>query len=230
MYKYPILFFKGLIIGLGKIIPGISGSLIALNMGLYERGIYAISHFFKDIKNNFVFLSIVGSGIVISIIFGSRVISFFLTNNYYYTMTLFIGLIMGELPSLRKKTNIKNKKQCIYFILSFFFIIIISLFKNNNNYEFNSSIFNFIYIILIGFIDAATMIIPGISGTVIFMLIGCYEFFLSIFISLNSFNSILKNINIIFYFIVGLFLGMILITKLMNFFLEKKKEIGRAHV
>ena len=39
------LFIKGLIVGLGKIIPGVSGSLLAISLNVYDRAILAITNF-----------------------------------------------------------------------------------------------------------------------------------------------------------------------------------------
>lgn len=210
---------KGFFIGFGKIIPGVSGSLIALNLGLYEKGIDAISNFFEDAKNNIYFLSNVGTGIIIAIILGSNVINYLLIKYYFITMMLFIGLIIGTTNDVIKKVNLKNKKEFLYFIMIFIFMIILCFVKTNNNYNYSNNILNNLYIILIGFIDATTMIIPGISGTAIFMLMGCYNFFLSIFS--NPFDNIFLTI----LFIIGLFLGIIIISKIMNYLINKKQHI-----
>lgn len=90
MFIYIVLFLKGIIIGIGKIIPGVSGSLIAFNLGLYEKIIYSISHFFDDIKSNFLFLGTISLGVFFSVIIGSSIISFLLLNFYFVTMLFFI--------------------------------------------------------------------------------------------------------------------------------------------
>lgn len=225
MYKIPILIIKGFIIGIAKIIPGVSGSLVALNLGLYERGIEAISNFFNNVKSNMIFLLNVGIGIIISIIIGSKVIDYVLFKYYFPTMLLFIGLLIGTIPNLFKKANIKSKNEWFYFITIFILMIIFTILKTDNNYIYIDNLKNNSYVILIGFIDALTMIIPGISGTATFMLMGCYDFFLSIFANLTNINNIVENIKIIILFSVGLFLGIIIITKLMSYLLNNKKNI-----
>ena len=225
MYKIPILIIKGFIIGLAKVIPGVSGSLVALNLGLYERGVNAISNFFKNIKCNIIFLGSVGIGILLAIIIGSKVIDYALLKFYFPTMLLFIGLLIGSIPDLLKKTNIKTKKEWFYFILVFVLMIMICFINTNSTFTYVDNIKNNLYIILIGFIDALTMIIPGVSGTATFMFMGCYEFFLSIFANLTNVNNIIENLEIIILFVIGLGLGIILITKLMNYLLSNKKDI-----
>ena len=82
---------KGLLIGIGKIIPGLSGTIMMISFGLYDKAISAITNFYKDIKNNLLFLINIGIGIVIGIVMFSRVINYFIVNCYIYTMSLFIG-------------------------------------------------------------------------------------------------------------------------------------------
>ena len=66
-----LLFIKGFIVGCGKIIPGVSGGMLAIIFGIYDKGINAIANFFKDVKSNTKFLFIVGLGFVLSIIMRS---------------------------------------------------------------------------------------------------------------------------------------------------------------
>lgn len=225
MYKIPILIIKGFIIGLAKVIPGVSGSLVALNLGLYEKGIDAISNFFKNVKSNMFFLLNVGIGILFAIIIGSKIIDYALFKFYFPTMLLFIGLLMGSVPDLFRKANIKTRIEWFYFIFVFALMLTLCFIKNDIEFTYIDNFKNNLYVILIGFIDALTMIIPGISGTATFMLMGCYDFFLSIFSNLLNINNILENIKIIILFAIGLGLGVILITKLMNYLLNNKKNI-----
>ena len=100
-----MLFIKGLIIGIGKIIPGVSGLVIAISFGLYEKGIDAINNYFGNVKENTKFLLVLGSGILLSIILMSNLIKILLNKYYFLTMLLFIGLISGGIPSLFSKNK-----------------------------------------------------------------------------------------------------------------------------
>ena len=90
-----MLFIKGLVIGIGKIIPGVSGALLAVNFNLYEKAISSVVNFFDDWKNNLKFLIILGSGILLAIILGSKIVMYLLNNYKFITMMFFIGLISG---------------------------------------------------------------------------------------------------------------------------------------
>ena len=104
------LLLKGFIIGIAKIIPGVSGALIAISFGIYEKAIKAISNFFENPINNFLFLFPIGLGVLLSISLTSGLILYFINNYYFPTILLFIGLIMGGIPSLINNINIKKVK------------------------------------------------------------------------------------------------------------------------
>ncbi len=206
------LLVKGFVIGMAKILPGVSGSLIALNMGLYEKGIEAISKFFTDVKNNLHFLINVGIGIILGIIFGSKLIAYFLNVNYFLTMCCFLGLLVGS----NIYTVFNTKKYTKVSFIIFLITLILFVYKPNFVYVYHNNLVNNIFVILLGYIDAASMIIPCLSGTTIFMLLGSYEFVLKIFMKSCSFHGLL--------FILGLVFGIITISKMVNTLLNKNKE------
>ena len=90
-----LLFIKGIIVGIGKIMPGVSGAMLAINLNVYEKLINAITSFFDDVRDNFKFLLIFGIGILLSIIFGSKVIIYLFDNYRFITMCFFLGLLIG---------------------------------------------------------------------------------------------------------------------------------------
>lgn len=218
MYKYPILVLKGFIIGIAKIIPGVSGSMLALNLGIYEKSVDSISNFFKDVKYNSIFLFTLGFGFLMSIIFGSNVLNYLFKNYKFVVLMSFIGLIIGSFPKVNFD-NI-NLKKINLFIISFVFLLLFYIFKNNIMYDYKNDLLNNIYVIILGIIDSITMIIPGISGTAIYILLGCYEFVLSIYSGLFSF----ENISVVILFMVGLLFGGLVMIKFMDYLLKNKKE------
>lgn len=206
-----MLIIKSILIGIGKIIPGISGSVLAMTMGLYEPIIDAISNFFSNPKKNIKFLFQVFLGISIAIIFGSKVLYYFVTN--YYTLTLFaiVGFILGSIPKLLKKTNY-TKKNVIFTILPFLLIILPTYFlKIPTKY----TISNFMIVIL-GFLEAATTIIPGISGTAVLINIGYYN------LNLKMISTI--NINYLLFYAIGIIIGILSLVKIIDYLLKNKQN------
>jgi len=216
------LIIKGFIIGVGKIIPGLSGALLAITLGVYEKAIESIGNFFKDPINNFKYLFSLGLGVVLAMILTGKLILFLLSNYYLWIMLLFIGLIIGGIIPITKKINKIKTSYLIAFTLSFLLVISLSFIDNNlfNTNINNPIIESFIYL-LIGAIDAATMIIPGISGTAVMMLLGVYELLLN----LLSFNDIFNNLNIYFPYFLGIVIIVISLSKLINYLFNKKQNL-----
>ena len=86
---------KGILIGIAKIVPGLSGTVLMISFNLYDKAIEAITCFFDNPKKNFIFLFKLFVGIMIGVVFFSKLVSYFITNYYLYTISLFIGLILG---------------------------------------------------------------------------------------------------------------------------------------
>lgn len=213
-----MLIIKGFLIGIGKIIPGVSGSLIAISLGVYDKAIDSLVNLFKNFKENIYFLGKLAFGVIIAIIFFSNVIAYLLNNYYLYTMSLFIGLILGTVPSLAKKIEFSNKSYK-YLVLSFIFVMVIYFFKFDDSFNPINSFFDLIIILILGMLDAFTMVIPGISGTATFMMLGVYDFILKLFA--NPFSNIVFTI----FFGIGLFIGIIIASVLMNKLLKKYPQV-----
>ena len=98
------------------------------------------------------------------------------------------------------------------------------LYFNNLSSLFNFKA-NFISYFMIGFIDAATMIIPGISGTAVMMILGCYEMLLTLISSLTSINSIINNLNLLIPYTLGIILTVIIFSKLINHLIKKNEYL-----
>ena len=221
------LLLKGFIIGIAKIIPGVSGALIAISFGIYEKAIKAISNFFENPINNFLFLFPIGLGVLLSISLTSGLIIYFINNYYFPTILLFIGLIMGGIPSLIDNINIKKVKfiHILILILSFSTVFLISLVIGQHFFvETSNELINFLLFFIIGFIDALTMIIPGISGTAVMMILGCYNLLLNFLSSLTSVAAIFTNIFKVIPYLLGIVLCVIILSKVMTYLFDKKKE------
>lgn len=188
------LIIKGFIIGIGKIMPGVSGSLLAIRLNIYENIIYAINNIFNNFYNSAIYLSKLAIGIILAIVLGSHAITFLLNNYYHLTIFIFLILIGTGIPLLLKETN-KYYISLISFII-YFLILYMPKLDIINNYYF------------IGFIEAITTIIPGISGTAIFMSLGLYDDLLSMFTNIYTFP-----LDKIIPFSIGLFIGTIIIVR-----------------
>lgn len=214
-----MLIIKGIIIGIGKIIPGVSGSMLAISMGIYKKLIDSINNFFKNIKDNSIFLSKVIIGILISIICFSNVIVYLLNNHYLITMFFFIGLIIGSLNDIKKPKN-----NYLITILTFIITTILGFISIDNNIVIKDNILNFIYYLFVGFIDAITMVVPGISGTATLMMIGAYDTLITTYSSIFNIDLLITNIKILIPFLLGIVIGVIITAKIINYLFKYRSD------
>lgn len=209
------LILKGFIVGIGKIIPGVSGAMLAILMGIYENLMEAVTRFFDDPKKHFFLLCNFGIGLFLAIVLFSKIILFLLTNYYDATMYLFLGLITGTVFRFRKNIRF-TKKNVFIFVVAFVLVGILPFLHRSSDYQFQNHLFHYLYVVLLGGIDAFSSIVPGISGTAIFMMLGTYPFVLSIFG--NPFSLLFL------VYGVGLVLGVILTCYLMYYLLKRWKS------
>ncbi len=201
------MILKGFIIGIGKILPGVSGALLAFSLGVYEKSIFILSNLRKELLNNLKFIFSLCFGISLAIILGSRVINYLFINYKIPTMYLFIGLIIGTIPNVLKKISF-NLKHFIICIISFTCLLSLSFIKTDLNLES--------YFIL-GLIEAISIIIPGVSGTAIMLILGNYDDMLSLMMNPFQYK--------ITIFLMGLFIGILFLAKIMNFLLKKHVNV-----
>ena len=102
------LFLIGILIGTAMIIPGVSGAVIAVIFGVYDKLIASLTNLFKDFKKNMLFLSTLGSGILVGTIWFSNVMMFLYEKCEVATKLSFIGLILGGVPYLIKEIKSKD--------------------------------------------------------------------------------------------------------------------------
>ena len=211
--KYIIDLLKGMVIGISNVIPGVSGGTMAVVMGIYDKIIYSVNNFFKDIKKNILFLGTLGIGAVAGILLFTNIIDFLLKNYNEQTNFFFIGLILGTAPLLYKKATQSKIKGGNFIGLVIGFIIVAGLGileKVNPEAAFLSTIFkpNYLGFFVAGFIAAATMILPGISGSFVLLLIGLYE----------PIIEVVKNFDILNMAVIGIGVvgGFLLMTKLIE--------------
>lgn len=214
---------KGIIIGIAKIIPGLSGTVLMISFNLYDRAIEAITSFFDNPKNNFIFLFKLFIGVVIGVVFFSKLVSYFISNYYLYTISLFIGLILGGISVIKKEIKNKKSSYALMFI-SFLIMLWFSFVNFANVYVIKNSIVDILVFLLAGFLEAIGTILPGISSTALLMIIGVYPYYIKILSNLLNINYIIDSLYFLIPFGIGLVGGVIVISLLVNYLFKYHKE------
>ena len=216
-----LLFLKGIAMGISDLIPGISGGTVALLLGIYKNLIKSLKSINKKTlfyfltlnynrlshQLNFKFLIPVFFGIMTSIIFFSKIISFLITDHKILLFSFFFGLIFFSSLKIIYDLNPKSLKSYLIIILGFSFGFFISLINPINTSD------SFLSIFLSGFIAISAMLLPGISGSYILLMIGKYEFMLE-----SISNLYLENILI---FSIGALFGILSFSKIIYWLLNK---------
>ncbi len=223
-----ILGFKGFLIGLANIIPGVSGGTMAVSFGIYEEIIEIASNIFKNFKKNMAFILPIGIGAVIAIALLSNVITICLDKYQVATPLLFVGLILGGLPAIVKNIGKKITKptNLIVFSITILFMLFIYLgIKDAKDVDFtNVDAIGYIILFIVGAIAAITMVVPGISGSFVLMLIGYYKPIVKTVSDLTHFNNVIHNLCILIPFVFGVLFGIVSVSKLIKYCLKKYPE------
>lgn len=206
---------KGIFIGAGAILPGISSGVLCVIFGIYEKLVNSILNIFKDFKNSFTFLFPIIIGIFIGFLLFGNILNYTFSHFEYECKLLFLGLILGSVPSLFKQVNKKYSFRfhyLIYTFISFLFGLFLFLLENkiSNSYTFSQN--STILLCLSGFAMSAGIVIPGVSSTVILMCFGSYYIYLE---SIATFN-----ISVLFPMGIGVVLGCIVFLILIRFLLK----------
>ena len=175
-------FIIGILIGFGAILPGVSSGVFCVIFGIYEKLVDSVLNLFKDFKKNFAFLFPIGLGAFFGIVLFGNVIKYLLFKFPIQTKSVFIGLILGSIPSLIKEINTKTSFKShylIYSILAFIIGIASVILEKYVSNSFSANNFSYIYLIFSGLIMSIGIIVPGVSSTIILMLMGVYSTYLS---------------------------------------------------
>ena len=209
----------GIVIGSAAIIPGLSGGVLAVIFGVYDKVLYAFSNLFKDFKKNFIYILTIGTGVLLGIVWFSRVMMFLYQKHEAITKFAFIGLIIGGIPYLfkqiRNKVGVKaNYKVITITLITSFILWVISTYNPITIVGTNNPILFFIS----GMVYVSGKIIPGLSSSVLLIMMGMYEYILS-FLS-NPIAMLQSNIGMMIPFIIGVIFGIILFIKVMSYMLS----------
>ncbi|MDD3067300.1 MAG: DUF368 domain-containing protein [Acholeplasmataceae bacterium] len=220
-----IKIIKGSLVGMGSILPGVSGSMIAAIFNIYQSLVNALNDFtkhpIKAIKSVWQYIA----GVIIGLFLGFFVINLFLDIAPLPITLLFIGFILGAIPSMIKKVrNTQFKWHHILVLLISMVSMISMVFIQENN---GSGEQEYLIVFLIGAITAIALIIPGLSGATMLMALGFYQKLLDLIddllkgLAIFDFSSVLKQLPLFLLLVLGVVVGLILMGKVMFVLLQK---------
>lgn len=228
---------KGIMIGIANVIPGVSGGTMAVSLGIYDRLIGSISGLFTSFKKSVSFLVPILLGACIGIVGFTYAIEYLLSRHTFVTCMTFVGLILGGLPmlyqALRQKMSESGTRIGIASVLAFLIAFAVSagmpLLKEGEATltAIPLSIPNMAILFILGVISSATMVIPGVSGSMMLMIFGYYY---GIINTIKAFLDALRAFDmgglttgflLLAPFGIGIILGIFLIARLITFLFDR---------
>lgn len=231
MKEFIFNILKGIVIGISNVIPGVSGGTMMVSMGIYDKLIFLLTHFIKKMKEAIAMLIPLGIGMVLAIALFSKLFSDILFPKFpVQTNMFFIGLILGGLPLIYGK--VKGNKLKMPSIIAFivFFVLVVGLAVigegSGATADTSFSVINVIKLFGVGVVAAATMVIPGVSGSMMMMVLGYYNTIIdtisALIDALKAFDiaAILDTFTILAPFGIGAVIGVVVIAKLVEYVLK----------
>lgn len=236
--NYLLLAIKGMFIGIANIIPGVSGGTMAISLGVYDDLIFSIANLTKDWKNSMRVLAPIIVGLAGGIVGFSYLIEILLSRYTLPTALAFIGLILGGIPilwfslkhALKSANSSLSLKHVVVFLLAFALVAGMALIKESEASlsSFELTLSNVLLLFFVGIIASGTMIIPGVSGSLVLMILGYYYNILNTVTNFvdalrtGDFAGVLHGIGLLLPFGIGVLLGIFFISKLVGYLFKNQ--------
>lgn len=188
----------GIAVGIANIIPGVSGGTMLVVLGIFDRMMEAISGLVKkdnpNRKNDILFVGQVLAGTAIGLVGFANVLNFLFANFPTQTLYWFVGLIAFSIPMFLNDELKGEKVNWLYFLIGFGLIFLLQyLNPGESNVDMNPVLPSInlgilLTFIVIGIVSGATMIMPGVSGSMVLLILGYYYLFKTYVSSVTSFS------------------------------------------
>ena len=220
--------FGGMFVGISNIIPGVSGGTMLVIFNLFDKLTYAVSDIFKrhtDTRKQSILLLL---KVLLSAAFGiivfAKILGF--TLKYYEAETImcFMGLILFSVPIIIKDELKEEKFNIVFFIIGFALILALEYLKKNtfsNSTDASLNLSHFLTMSGLGVIGGATMIFPGVSGSMVMLVLGKYELVRGYIDKLTSFDK--EAILSLCFFGIGVLVGIVASAKITNYLLKNHR-------
>ena len=203
-----IRFFKGIVVGIGGVAPGLSGSVLLIIFGLYQKTLEALGTLFGNFRKNIAFLLPLVIGMFTGVLLFSRIIDHCLSVYEVPTRFCFLGLILGTLPMVWREVKKEGFSKKYYGVILLSAVLGTWLFTVNTDAFPQVTDPNLLQCISLGVAVAATAIIPGVDPAVFLSTLGFYEMYVHALAVIE--------LQVLIPMLLGLGLGAVLISFAMT--------------
>ncbi len=230
-----LLVVKGFVMGIANLVPGVSGGTIALTLGIYHEFVRSLGRFFGDFKRSVTFLLPVGAGILLSLLTMSGVIEASFAVYPLFTAMFFSGLVAGGIPEILAesgKTSYKFSDITAFAValLLVFGMAAAEVFSLNGLNGSTDGIVGFVMLFVAGALTAATMVVPGVSGSLLLLLLGYYDTVIAALSDLASLQNLQSSITIMAAFGLGLPVGLVGMSRLIEHLFNRYRTTSMSAV
>ena len=207
----------GVVMGVGGVLPGVSGGILAISLGIYEKAMSAIGNFLKNVKENFRYLLPLVIGVGVGILLTSNVLTMVIDRYEIQLLSLFTGLVFGSLPELlaevRQNTPKIRWKHVLAAVLGLGFVLLFALGESSVATNNETAVLTIPGAMISGAVLSIGTVIPGISSSFILVYMGLYPAVIAAVASVLDFGSLASGgIAAAFAKLSGSFLPLLVMT------------------
>lgn len=202
-------FFKGIIVGLGGIAPGLSGSVLLIIFGLYQKTLFALGNLLSDFKKHIRFLLPLLAGMGLGVLLFSKGLNFLLEHHEVPTRFAFLGLILGTVPMLFrevKKNGFSRKYYAVMALAAAFGVWMFLANPDGGLPQIENP--NLMQSVVLGVAVVATAIVPGVDPAVLLSTLGLYEAYVRALATVD--------LQVLLPMLIGVAVGAVVISWLMT--------------
>ncbi len=166
---------QGFIVGIGAILPGVSGGTLCYAFGIYDQVLEVLSSPIKGIKKHWFMLIFVGLGAATGFVGFAGVTNWLLSLNEAVVLCVFVGLIAGTLPDIWRDAGKQGRGKGSYIGLAVSFVAISAVFFMFKNIWHITITPNTVGWLICGILWGLSFIIPGFSSSTLLLFFGIYE-------------------------------------------------------
>ena len=184
----------GVVMGVGSVLPGVSGGILAISLGVYEKAMLSVGNFFHDIKGNFRYLLPLVIGVGAGILLTSNVLTLIIARYEVQMLSLFSGLVLGSLPELyaevRHSTEKIRWKHILAAVLGLAFVLLFAFGESSVATNAETATLSIPGALISGAVLSVGTVIPGISSSFILVYMGLSPAVISAIASVLDFSSL----------------------------------------
>ncbi len=183
-------FFTGIALGIANVIPGVSGGTMAVIFNVYERLLAVIALDFKKIRSELPFLIVLALGMLCGIVVFSHFLSFLFESQPVPVYYFFIGIIGGSIPFINARAgkgilSIQGAVCAAVGLACMIAMMVLDGDRETGRIVTTLTVPVFFWLFALGAVASFTMIIPGISGSLMLLVLGGYQTFLAAIADFN---------------------------------------------